>query len=324
MGIKFDKHPGVKKAARAIPIVLTFMLALHVVFIYIYIGAVWGIEKHFSELPVAILDNDNGFRNASLGSQLAGALANVKSPYEPDKSMFVWKVLTPHSQSEASLLDDVDLGKYWLAVYIPENFTMNLVYGLRGLRPYKNNTVDLIYDEGRQYTTIATSRTMLKSALTSINNVVAEKILGGALGFQINTTVADLSAVVTPIQVLDINPHPVHGIGQSFATYMGFFVLWLSCMLVINGIKESTLHLERPGSTFWTPSFLSFLRLTIGFIMAALLALILTGIVAGFGMQYYYGFAICWLFVWLVALSFTSIIAGNATSGKTWFYFLDS
>jgi len=303
----FFLHPREKLAARGVVVALLLVFVVHIIYLTLYFGALWNIEQGFSKLPTALVNADQGLAGHNVGALIFEGVMNVANPYKPGAPLLDWQLVN-ETPSFEDLQNQVDNQDYWFAVYIPPDFTQNLIYALLLNEPYTNN-ISLIYDEGRQYTTILTGRTMVTTVMTGVSYQLSTDILGGKLGIPYNLSAIDLVAVVNPVRVSLVNLHPAHSIGPAFSTYMGFFVSWLTAVLVVNIMRRSLEPIERAGTPFWTDKSRAVLKGGIAFFASLIIGLLQSAITTGFGLTFTMGFANHFGICALSSLTFMAVVA---------------
>jgi hypothetical protein len=257
------------------------------ILVSLFFYAVWNQTSYYStKIGVAIVNRDSG----NFGAILAGAFLKAP-PYD---------YYVPESHID-DLEKYVEAGHCYIGIEIPANFSNHLIASLYHGVPYQNNSIQVIFDEGRAYTTLVTARRVIAQVISTVSLNVAQTIV-------VNHTYvagADPSAIVNPFQSREVNLHPVKHNGQEMASSLTYTYLALFAMIGVNNILTAWKPLE--GRIL--PSQMIALRVGMGMLYSGLLSLILSLLILAFGSQFEKGFGVFWLFNWLVMCSFASFFA---------------
>eukprot|EP01027_Heterolobosea_sp_BB2_P002168 GEZU01003263.1.p1 GENE.GEZU01003263.1~~GEZU01003263.1.p1 ORF type:complete len:406 (+),score=117.34 GEZU01003263.1:100-1218(+) len=251
-----SKKRVLRRTIIAVCVSLIFIFTLITFFCLFYFGALWDTTRYLHNLDMAIFSADVGVPGPNntrivLGPALAQSIASVNNtnPKANTKPFFHWEILQDVTSLE-DLMSRVDDMKYWGALYFPPDFTAKLLAAVKNGRatmqssPYTaNNYISFIVDEGRQQNNLQAIRKVVTTIVTGVNNKLAQGILAGQYG-AVNVSNADLSALVTPLVLKEVNLHPIQVSGMSFTSYLGMTILWLGALFAVNSILTSTVKLE--------------------------------------------------------------------------------
>jgi len=118
-------------------------------------------------------------------------------------------------------IDLIENHEYWAALYIPENFTINVLTNLNAVNKDKLVPVEteLIFDEARNYTTmrfILKAFNMMEEAF--FNSLVKKFDEQGGL---------NPLFIIERINYKETNLHAVNGFGQNFSSFIFLLIIWV-------------------------------------------------------------------------------------------------
>jgi ABC-2 type transport system permease protein len=152
-------------------------------FMMIMVGFVFPSQSSLKDVPVGILNLDNG----TVSKQVVGALTNLKVPDSEKKVMIVKPV-----QNEAAIKELIQKQELSGAIVIPEGFTSGL------LKNHTQQKVTIITDQSNpQISSILT--TMLGQAFNTMGKEMSKLAIGATLSPKLSA--ASMTAIVTPMVV---------------------------------------------------------------------------------------------------------------------------
>ena len=294
---------------------LVLAFSLFIIGTSVYLGSAW--KPTTRHLPVLIAQSDPGvdvpsvapngtvtYTTVNLGADLAAAILAARTPDGHDAPFADFTVWT---RPGVDLLEGGELRRqvvnmhHWSALQIPQNFTLRYLLAMRGLLPDYDNNVTLLSNMGRQQYGSSTLKTYLVSLLTAINDAFALQVRSSPLPFDLNR--ANIHAVVTPVTLAQVDLY-VAPVGTNFMVSMGLLLMW-GCLL---GLVGMTFSLTEPLEKFVTPFRMANYRILVLTVEAFFLSLTLSLIWLIFGVPFAEGFGAVWMFLWLCACCFESMI----------------
>ncbi|KAI8898957.1 hypothetical protein BC833DRAFT_564532 [Globomyces pollinis-pini] len=238
----------------SIAVLLTLFLAIIVILYGVfYLGCLWDPISKLKNVPVAILNQDNGFdftgypievqqkllgftNNQTLGELISGSFFNENSPFH---STLKWESIESNVNAN-DLNDRVGLGDYWAAIIIPSNFSNAFLSNLENKTSHHinpnafNMTIQFTYDQARQFTVVSIITRAVQTIMDNVSYTFGSKLVSQAE----KSPNGHLDLIVVPefllkpIWLIHNNIHPVNHYGHNFSTYVGAIVLWLGGMIV--------------------------------------------------------------------------------------------
>ncbi|KAF9431315.1 hypothetical protein BGZ94_000022 [Podila epigama] len=195
-----------------------------IAYTWLYLGSLWSPLTRVKNVEIILYNADKGFdysttppqllplfqgitRNSSLGSVVQ---SQIMDPAAPLNHIFNWvdKSQEPGWTYDA-LVDHVDKGKTWGVLYIPANFSNNLLTFAPST--YMSKSMD------------ALSKGFEQNLLSSPANQTLLQVMYPPLWVQ-------------AIHFTETVMHPVLVYGQNFATYVIFIVLYIGSLLAVYSI----------------------------------------------------------------------------------------
>lgn len=221
---------------------------------FLYTGSYWNPQAHYKSLQVAVLSCDAGAPAAlvsvlppqlgavPLGTALlAGSVFNVTSPaakllgwsaYTCNAAMGAPSCAAVASACRAELVDAVESGRVWSALFVPSTFTSAVLSNSPTLAPATGFAspsipiVEHIISTGRGYSTYTTLTII-------VNNTVAGVVQGLGTMLAANPVVAAMlrpAYFVTPAKLVQTDLHPVNNYGQTMVAQTSFVCLYIGSM----------------------------------------------------------------------------------------------
>jgi len=190
----------------------------------IYIGGLWNPVKKITELNYVIVSNDLGCYTPICNKMGLDENTKIGSFYNQlDGKGGHFTFLEGDKQTAIDLIENHD---YWVALYIPEDFTSNILSNLNNIN---NSTlipveVDFIYDEARSYTTINFIKRAFKIMEKAFFNSLIDKI---DENYYFNPFF-----LIEGIKYNDANLHPIHYFGQNSSTFIFLVIIWIGTIMI--------------------------------------------------------------------------------------------
>ncbi|KAF8930592.1 hypothetical protein EDD21DRAFT_365666 [Dissophora ornata] len=330
-------------------IILVFTSVVMMIYIWLYLGALWSPLTRVKNVEILLYNDDAGFdfsqspaqvvqlmqsitHNSTLGNIVE---SQIMDPQGQLSHIVLWADKTQEPGWDlASLTDYVEKGNAWGLVYIPANFSNNfLSYAPSNSGPATTESVKVvdiqyIYDQGRSYSTHSIVEKYVSRSLISLYNGIEKSLLTSAANQTLLQTMYP-SLWVQTIQTTEIIINPVLSYGQSFSTYVIFIVLYIGSIIAVVCIcKYIPTTIETVGVlTFGAgseepirkdsqiPKFPA-LRIVLARYSIAMLFSFFHTIVIwmvpqvlhGHQMSSHYNAGVAFVFIWLVGISFISIL----------------
>ncbi|KAF8951409.1 hypothetical protein BGZ46_003992 [Entomortierella lignicola] len=322
------------KSAWKLLIVTTIIVNL---FIWLYIGSVWSPNTRIHNIEITIYNNDAGFdysqtdptiaqdinsllNNTSLGTFVQNSIMNSSQVIF---HAFYWKVHQPvPGWTREDVVDLVEKGHTWGVIYIPSNFSNNLLTfapsltGPATIDSLKPSSMEYIYDQGRSYATQSLADRYMIRVLQAFFLGI-EKY---ALNSPYNQTLLQSmnpNLWVEPVGYTETVLHPVHMYGQNLSSYLIFIALFVgSTLTVYTTCKFLPDTVESVGvldfvSAKYPALQIVFARYMIGVIFSlvhATFVWLVPTVLNGYQLDYHYNNGKAWVFIWMVCLAFVSIL----------------
>ncbi|KAG4108817.1 hypothetical protein H8356DRAFT_1618121 [Neocallimastix lanati (nom. inval.)] len=185
----------------------------------IYIGGIWNPVEKVTELNYVIVNSDKGCYTpicAKMGLDEKTNIGNYYSLLDGKGGHF-----TMINGDRQKALDMIENHDYWAALYVPENFTSDILLNLNAVNKYTlvPVNVDFIYDEVRSYTTINFVKKAFNIMERAFFNTLVKK-------FDDKGSFNPLF-LIDGINYKDVNIHPISGFGQNFATFIFLVIVWI-------------------------------------------------------------------------------------------------
>ncbi|KAF9965908.1 hypothetical protein BGZ70_003812 [Mortierella alpina] len=228
-----------------------------IVYIWLYLGALWSPLTRVKNVEIVLYNADAGFdysqtppqlaqlfqtitKNSSLGSLIENQIMDPEGQLNHIVS-WVDKSQEPGWDRE-SLVDHVEKGKTWGLLYIPANFSNNfLTYapsttsGPATAANLKVVDMEYVFDQGRSYATHSIVEKYMSKSLDIMSKTFERNLLLSPA----NQTLLQVMHPVLWVQAIHMSEtvmNPVLVYGQNFATYVVFIVLYIGSMLAVYSI----------------------------------------------------------------------------------------
>ncbi|KAJ3366336.1 hypothetical protein HDU91_001857 [Kappamyces sp. JEL0680] len=229
----------------ALALLISFLV---VVYCIMYLGTLWSPAAKLSSVPVAILNQDQGFAFALLGNSTAPArIMSVTSNQTAGefltqaviKSAVFQIIAIPPSTPVSDLHGDMETGRYWGYLTIPPNFSNALLSNLwnrtsnQPAETANAMVVTFSYNQARQLSVTGLVATGIKQIVTEFSLSFAGGFIKEALAHPdgYSSLLVTPSFVAKPITLAVENTHPVPYWGLNFATYIPLVVMWILGMV---------------------------------------------------------------------------------------------
>lgn len=185
----------------------------------IYIGGIWNPIKKIPDLNYIIINNDMGCYTPMCTEMGIDKNTNLGTYYQQLDGKGGRFTMIPGNREAA--INYVENHEYWAALYVPENFTINILMNLNSVNKDKLVPVEteLIFDEVRNYTTmrfILKAFNMMEEAF--FNSLVKKFDEQGGL---------NPLFVIEGINYKETNLHKVSGFGQNFSSFIFLLIIWI-------------------------------------------------------------------------------------------------
>jgi len=185
----------------------------------IYIGGIWNPLEKIPKLHYVIVNEDMGCYAPMCSQMGLNEKTNLGTYYQQlDGKGGQFTMITGDRRTAVDLIENHD---YWAAIYVPENFTINVLQNLNAVNKDKAVPVqtELIFDEVRNYTTmkfVLKAFNMMEEAF--FNSLVKKFEEKG--GF-------NPLFVIEGIQYKETFLHRVTGFGQNFSSFIFLLITWI-------------------------------------------------------------------------------------------------
>jgi uncharacterized phage infection (PIP) family protein YhgE len=267
-------------------ILSVLVIALVCVIVGTYVGAYYNPYQYTTNLQVVIINKDNGVFGNFIQK---GLLSN---------SLLGWQV-------NANLSDPVQyLSDYyaWAAVIIPSNFTSILNSSLLKGGTYKNEPLQVISEQGRNYSGQRFCIGVLNATLTAISVSLQQFLLSNYSQY---IGSADPNVMAQTIPLTYITLHPVRFFGENVASAFAVIMICsLSLSSMLNNLRVYTTLFPKVNihQIFWW-------RVLHSYINTLLLSLGICLTVICYGSDITKGFMAYWMFTWLFTSTMAAIVS---------------
>jgi len=204
----------------------TFLMGLF------YIGGIWNPIEKIPELNYLVINEDAGcvgvqctgaFKNINLGSSFDGLNGKGAGNFEVTNGTI------------ENAIDKIDKHEYWMALHVPQNFTMTILANL--LSTDKTDVVvTRVYDEARSFTTV----TFVKKVFDKVQEAFHAELIKEiekkmeALSVLTSSTPMTFNPLfrIEGITYVDNNLYPIDVYGQYFCTFVSFILIWIGTIAV--------------------------------------------------------------------------------------------
>ncbi|KAF8956136.1 hypothetical protein BGZ46_002430, partial [Entomortierella lignicola] len=213
------------KGARVLLLITTIIM---IIYIWLYLGSVWNPVSRVKNFPVVLYNADAGFDfsqtppqlipvfqgitgNSSLGSVLEKQIMN---PQGALNKVVTWIDRSQETLSRDDIMNIVETGHAWGAIYIPSNFSNNFLSfapttsGPATAGSIKPVMMEYIFDQGRAYGT----HSILEKAITKSMSALSLGFQSGLLTSPANQTLLQNMYPSLWVQTIILNEtimHPV-------------------------------------------------------------------------------------------------------------------
>ncbi|KAI1315664.1 hypothetical protein EDD11_000557 [Mortierella claussenii] len=228
-----------------------------VVYIWLYLGALWSPLTRVKNVEILLYNADTGFDYSQTPPQLVSLFQSI-SHNQSLGNIVESQIMDPQGQlnhvvswvdksQEAgwdrdSLIDYVVQGKAWGLLYIPANFSNNFLSyapststGPATAASLKVVDMEYVFDQGRSYATHSIVEKYISKSLDILSKTFEKQLLTSPA----NQTLLQTMHPVLWVQAIHISEtvmNPVLVYGQNFATYVVFIVLYIGSMLAVYSI----------------------------------------------------------------------------------------
>ncbi|OUM70047.1 hypothetical protein PIROE2DRAFT_57095 [Piromyces sp. E2] len=202
--------------------ILLFALVIPIVSLLmgmIYIGGIWNPIKKIPDLNYIIINHDKGCYTPECAKMGIDKNTNLGVYYQQlDGKGGHFSII---SGDRNKAIDMVENHEYWAALYVPENFTINVLMNLNAVN---NSTLvpvetELIFDEVRNYTT-------MKFILKAFNMMEEAFFNSLVKKFEEKGSFNPLF-IIEGIHYKEINLHKVNSFGQNFSSFIFLLIIWI-------------------------------------------------------------------------------------------------
>ncbi|KAF9350756.1 hypothetical protein BGX34_001007 [Mortierella sp. NVP85] len=238
-------------------ILLAATTLVMIIYIWLYLGAVWSPMTRVKNVEILFYNADQGFdysttppqvvplfqtitRNTTLGTVVQ---KQILDPTSPISTIVSWKDVTQEpGWDRLSLIDQVEKGKVWGLLYIPSNFSNNwLTYapstttGAPLPQNLKPVAMEYVFDQGRNYATHSIVERYISKAMEGLSRGFENQLLASAAN-QTLMQVLHPFYWIQPIYMSETVMNPVLKYGQNFASYLVFIVQYIGSILAVYSI----------------------------------------------------------------------------------------
>ncbi|ORX41879.1 hypothetical protein BCR36DRAFT_587678 [Piromyces finnis] len=185
----------------------------------IYIGGIWNPIEKIPSLKYIIVNQDKGCYTPECAKMGLNEKTNLGIYYQQlNGEGGQFSIMTGDRNTAINMIENHD---YWAAIYVPENFTINVLMNLNTVNKDKLVPVEteLIFDEVRNYTTmkfVLKAFNMMEEAF--FNSLVKKFEEKG--GF-------NPLFIINGIQFKETNLHAISGFGQNFSSFIFLLITWI-------------------------------------------------------------------------------------------------
>jgi len=238
----------------------------------VYFGGLWDPLGKLKNLKVSIINNDEGCPVSKnilclvLASQMPEiattnlgniVVQNIKTN-EQTKGIFDWQNDKLSLEKTKKIVEDYDR---WGAIYIPEDFTQNIIsqidktafsspeaqsmimanitsslhmtqaqlqqaFDLKKLSESYPASISYIYDTARSYTSV----TFIVTVFETIDKVLKKQIALGMYQKTVGKTKFSNDFYLNAYESKYVDIHPINNFGQNFASFMLFVIMFIAAI----------------------------------------------------------------------------------------------
>ena len=244
----------------ALGFVVVLLLVVSI-YTYFYLSTLWDPAQYLNKLPIAFLNQDEGFNFAVSnitekrllkmfhGSRKASSLIEFIffNTTASSKLNFVKLDTNSSLESAVTLLENDD---YWGLVFIPSNFSNTLLLNTApsNQSTFYPTTIAYYFSQGRQMTVNGFALKIVQAIFQIIQDQYQQLIIKEATLNSTGTPITNLKFLALPINFNIINTHPVSKMGINFSCYLSAMILWISALLtttLLFKVLKSRYHLIR-------------------------------------------------------------------------------
>lgn len=279
------KQIGIIGLSTAIIITLLVIIELMI------IGGFYFAYDNLSRLDAVIVDNDGG----PVGQFFQKAL--------PASNTLSYRV--DNTEDPVGYISDA---KTWFIIQIPSNFSTRLFAALNGQSAtYANNSINLIYDEGRSFLILSAVQAFLQVGLQQATT----KFMQQAVKNVSLANIKDPNVLIAPIPVNSIIVHHVAELGEDIAS--GLAIFFFMIVSIASGAIIGKLWYSKLGKIHAWQVFI--LKTIHTLLLATCISTFYSIIVIAFkGNRFHVSSALLWLFMIMVSLTIIQIgefVVGN-------------
>ena len=227
------------------PLVGIIVAVLAVIMTCFYFVPLWDPIDHLDRMKIRIAVQDEGYHDPknvtlNLGEQfMQGVLTNNKT-----KDVLGWEFVTGYkadNYTRDSIKNDVIHQKYWAGVIIPKNFSNKIIEGYtQGNETGEyDNAIVYIRDQALQYTTSS----IIDRALTAVINNFDLTVRKMLLKSFPKAATAPQGVIYNPVYMDTITVNTIEVVGEYFAHYVPFVILWL-CMMTTMWVARAAFRTD--------------------------------------------------------------------------------
>jgi len=224
---KNKAYQGLQKKEKKFPIIHIVIFAFFIPIVafvmgMIYIGGIWNPIKNVPDLEYVIVNQDKGCIAPICEKMGLNSTFNMGSFYQQlDGKGGHFTMVNGNRDSAIKMIEDHE---YWVALYIPEDFTIKVLQNLNEVSSLNNNTVvpvetEFIYDEVRNYTTMRFVLKAFEIMKVAFFNSLVKKF--------------DDKGGFNPLFLIDgiiykeNNLHAVTSFGQNYSSFIFLLIAWI-------------------------------------------------------------------------------------------------
>lgn len=285
------------------PFLLSFLGVCFVLLIMtFYLVPFWGVTGNMGVLHVALLNADVGFGGQNLGASILASINNT--------DYYKWNILPPETTYDQVLNGVQDSRDYWMAIYIPKDFTQKLLLSWSGnVAPgtVYNNTIWILADEIKGYTSNNILKQTLSKILDNVDHTFRAYETQGVFGASKSTT--PIGVRVNPVMYDYHSVHTIDKYGWYFSIYISFVVMWLGDLVSVN-LSHIAYHKlstdEKTAFKWWQ---LLLIRYSCFFILNTVNALTVSIYLESYGVPSMRDFGSNFAVLWFTGFAFSGIIS---------------
>ncbi|KAF9898670.1 hypothetical protein BX616_003739 [Lobosporangium transversale] len=326
--------------------------AVILVYIWLYLGSLWSPLSRVKNVEIILYNADTGFdysqtppqliplfqsitQNQSLGNIVHGQIMNPEGQLS---QMVSWIDKSKETGwDRESLIKQVEDGEVWGLLYIPANFSNNLLSyapststGPATAATLKMVDMEYVFDQGRNYGTHSIIEKYISKSMDLLSKTFERQLLTSPANQTLLQTMHPIFWTQS-IHMTETIMSPVLVYGQNFATYIVFIVLYIGSILAVFSIckylpntietvgvltfgsNEAGKNAIRTSSQI--PKFPALRIVMARHTVAMLFSLVHTiliwmvpQVLHGHQMSEHFNAGIAFAFIWFVGMSFISIL----------------